>query len=314
MPRRSRIHFPGATYHVIIRGNNKQDIFTCDSERRKFYSLINEGVERFEHQVIAFCLMSNHVHLAVKVNDIPLAEVIQNLSFRYTRSFNFRHRRIGHLFQGRYKAILVDSEAYLRELVRYIHLNPVRAKIVSDPAEYKWSGHRAYVGLDSLPWLATDVGLEAFSYSSKSAVDYYNAFVISEVDPSEWVKFEEGTKGSILGDEEFVAAVNQLAPRITRRKKTDLDSVVSTVCAFYGIEFAALSRSDHTSSRLRAVAALLARCTQGVSIRELADYIGIDERTLGKAASRLEGKIHKSEELKEEFGQLIDKLPSKADY
>jgi REP element-mobilizing transposase RayT len=122
MPRRPRVHFPGAVYHVILRGNDRGDIFFDDLDRFRFYLLLQEGVERFKSRVLAFCLMTNHVHLAIQVDQIPLSHIIQNLSFRYTRWINWRKHRVGHLFQGRYKAFLVDQDSYLLELIAYIHL------------------------------------------------------------------------------------------------------------------------------------------------------------------------------------------------
>ena len=122
MARKSRIHYPGAVYHVILRGNGGQDIFFARQDRTRFYLLLQEGVERFGHRIHAFCCMTNHVHLAIQVAEIPLAKIMQNVSFRYTRHINNREKRIGHLFQGRYKALLIDADSYLLELVRYIHL------------------------------------------------------------------------------------------------------------------------------------------------------------------------------------------------
>ena len=139
MARRARIHYPGAVYHVMLRGNGGQDIFVDDSDRIRFYDLLEEGVRRFDVRIAALCLMSNHVHLVVQVAEVPLSRLIQNVSFRYTRYRNAKERRTGHLFQGRYRAILIDAEAYLLELVRYIHLNPVRAGLVKDPEDYRWS-------------------------------------------------------------------------------------------------------------------------------------------------------------------------------
>jgi len=109
MARRLRYHLPGGTYHVMLRGNDGQDIFFNDRDRSKMCLLIQEGVERFGHRVLAFCFMSNHVHLAIQVGQINLSRIMQNLSFRYTRHINWERKRIGHLFQGRFKSILVDS-------------------------------------------------------------------------------------------------------------------------------------------------------------------------------------------------------------
>lgn len=143
MPRKPRIHFPGALYHVILRGNAGHPIFLDDRGRQHFYELIGEGVDRFGHRIHGFCLMTNHVHLLVQVGEIPLSRIIHNLTLRYTAWLNSRHSRIGHLFHGRYKALLVDAENYLLELVRYIHLNPVRAGMAKLADEYRWTGNRA---------------------------------------------------------------------------------------------------------------------------------------------------------------------------
>ena len=124
MARKPRVYYPGALYHVTLRGNAGQTIFFDNRDRIRFYLFLQEGIERFRHRIHAFCLMSNHLHLAIQVADIPLSRIIQNLSFRYTRWINWRRGQSGHLFRGRYKAVLVDADAYLLELTHYIHLNP----------------------------------------------------------------------------------------------------------------------------------------------------------------------------------------------
>ena len=107
MARKQRVHYPAALYHVIIRGNARQEIFFDDVDRSRFYLLIQEGLERYEHRIHAFCLMTNHIHLAIQVGDMPLSRIMQNISFRYTQWINWWYKRSGHLFQGRFKAVLV---------------------------------------------------------------------------------------------------------------------------------------------------------------------------------------------------------------
>ena len=126
MARKPRIHLPGGVYHVMLRGNGGQAISSGDEDYAYLYRLFDEGTQRFGYRVHAFCCMPNHLHLAVQVGEIPLSRALQNVAFRYTRWINRRTQRIGHLFQGRYKALLVEKDAYLVELSRYIHLNPVR--------------------------------------------------------------------------------------------------------------------------------------------------------------------------------------------
>ena len=131
MARKPRLHLPGGLYHVILRGNARQDVFLTPSDRAYFYALLAEGVVRFGYRVHAFCLMSNHLHLALQAGDSALSAGMQNLSFRYTRYLNARLGRVGHVFQGRFKAYLVDQDRYGLALVRYLHLNSVRAGLVN---------------------------------------------------------------------------------------------------------------------------------------------------------------------------------------
>jgi len=146
MARKPRLHVPGGLYHVILRGNARQNVFFTAADRKYFFNLLAEGVVRFGYRVHAFCLMTNHLHLALQVSDIELSAGMQNLSFRYTRYLNTRRGQVGHVFDGRFKAFLVDQDRYGLALVRYLHLNPVRAKIVRTPDAYTWSSHRAYLG------------------------------------------------------------------------------------------------------------------------------------------------------------------------
>jgi putative transposase len=177
MARKPRGHYPTALYHIILRRKGGQKIFFSQEDRFRFYLLLQEGIERYGHRIHAFCLMTNHIHLAIQVGDMTLARIIQNISFRYTRWVNWRQSRTGHLFQGRYKAVLVDADFYLLGLTRYIHLNPVRSGIVRKPENYPWSGHRAYLGLETIPWLTTDWVLSMFSSNVKRARRAYGKCV-----------------------------------------------------------------------------------------------------------------------------------------
>ena len=177
MARKPRVHFPAALYHVMLRGNGGQDIFFEDADRYRFYLLLQQGVERYGHRIHAFCLMSNHIHLAIQVAETPLSHIMQNITFRYTRWVNWHRKSSGHLFQGRFKAVLVDADSYLLELIRYIHLNPVRAGMVAAPEDYPWSGHRACLGLETIPWLTTDWVLAQFGTNPARARREYGKFV-----------------------------------------------------------------------------------------------------------------------------------------
>lgn len=128
MARKPRIEYEGAFYHVITRGNQRQRVFKGDDDFQKYISLLAFYKERYKYSLYAYALMSNHVHLLIETRQIPLSKILQGINQSYTMYFNRRYKTVGHLFQGRYKAILCDKDAYLLSLIKYIHLNPVKAK------------------------------------------------------------------------------------------------------------------------------------------------------------------------------------------
>ena len=203
MSRPIRIEFPDALYHVTARGDRREDIFDDDQDRRTFLSTVEQVITRFNWICHAWCLMDNHYHLLIQTPDGNLSKGMRQLNGVYTQANNRRHQRVGHLFQGRFKAILVDSDAYLLELARYVVLNPVRAGRVKKPADWTWSSYRASVGLEpSPPWLAADGLLAQFAKRRSLAQQRYARFVAEGIKAaSPW----SSLKGQVfLGDEQFV--------------------------------------------------------------------------------------------------------------
>ena len=147
MARRPRIEFEGGFYHVITRGNQRQKVFIGENDFLKYLEFLTDYKDRYGFLLYAYVLMGTHVHLLIETGQVPLSKILQGINQRFTMYFNWRHGTVGHLFQGRYKAILCDRDAYLLSLVKYVHLNPIRAGIVRRPEEYRWSSHRAYLGL-----------------------------------------------------------------------------------------------------------------------------------------------------------------------
>ena len=237
MSRKPRIHRTGAFYHVMLRGNNGQPIFFSDKNRCKFSLLLQEVSERFGLFVHGFCFMSNHVHLVLQVSEGHLSAAIQNLSFRYTRYINFKEKRVGHLFQARFKSILVEDGSHLIELVRYVHLNPVRAEMVLKPEDYRWSGHRALLGKDDYVWFMSNWILSKFNPYENIARECYEKFVnyksLADVNVEQ---FKKGShEGRFLGTDEFVT--NVLAEHQTGSNfspKLTLNELVKLVCAKLG--------------------------------------------------------------------------------
>ncbi|MBS0634445.1 MAG: transposase [Verrucomicrobia bacterium] len=311
MARRQRSSIPGATYHVMLRGNNGQNIFRSDQERCTFCLLLQQGIERYGHRILAFCFMSNHVHLAIQLDQVSLSKIIQNLAFRYTRFYNWRHNTIGHLFQGRFKSLLVDSDRYLRELVRYIHLNPVRAKMVDSPAAYRWSSHRAYLMMSEYSWLSQNEVLVGFGTSKSEAIDALNAYVLAGIGLEEEAYFETGISEGILGEEQFIKTINVRCEKECLEKPSiDLATLVSFISKKYEVDLHILPKlgMDRKSTHIRAVTALLARESRGVTLEELAVYFGREASGISKAAARLESRMQRSEDLELEVKNLLSEF------
>lgn len=216
MSRPLRIEFPGAVYHVTSRGDRREAIYLGDADRRNWLDVLALGLERFDAQALAYCLMGNHYHVVLHTRQANLSLLMRHLNGVYTQDFNRRHRKVGHLFQGRFKAILVDRDAYLLEVCRYVELNPVRAVIVSEPGEWAWSSYRAHVGLaDSPGWLDT-AGLHGYllGRAARTPVDHQRAAerYATLVDAGRDIRlWDTGLRQQIyLGDAGFVERMQEL--------------------------------------------------------------------------------------------------------
>jgi REP element-mobilizing transposase RayT len=157
MARPLRIEFPNAVYHITARGNRREPIFVDDRDRHKLLDIVGQAFSRFDALMLAYCLMGNHYHFVLQTRQANLSRLMRHINGVYAQTLNHRHGEVGHLFQGRFKAILVDRDAYLLEVCRYAELNPVRARIVRKPQSWAWSSCRAHVGLEDSPaWLDSD--------------------------------------------------------------------------------------------------------------------------------------------------------------
>jgi putative transposase len=202
MSRPLRLEFPGALYHVTSRGNEKKAIYRQEDDFTLFLKILSDVCEQFNWVIHAYCLMTNHYHLLVETPDANLSNGMRQLNGVFTQSINRKHLRVGHLFQGRYKAILIDKDAYLLELCRYIVLNPVRAGIVDYPCEWLWSSWHNMVGSPATPnWLATDVLLKLFATNRKQAIIRYKLFVEAGGNVTIWDNLKHQV---FLGDDDFV--------------------------------------------------------------------------------------------------------------
>ena len=271
MARPIRLEFAGALYHVTSRGDRREAIYEDDADRERFLTVFAEVVRDFNWVCHAYCLMGNHYHLLIETPDANLSKGMRQLNGVYTQASNRRHGRVGHLFQGRFKAILVDADSYLLEVARYVVLNPVRARMMRDPAKWPWSSYRAMIGeVESPGWLATDGLLAAFAKRRSDARRRYQQFVAEGkgVD-SIWRNL---TGQVFLGDDAFVASSLRHArasedinvPRAQRRAPPPmLDRI----------------EAQHTT---RDEAIIAAHASGGYSYQQIAEHFDVHFTTVGR--------------------------------
>lgn len=272
MARPLRIEFPGALYHVTSRGDRQEAIYEDDDDRKTFLSILEEVVKGWNWLCYAYCLMSNHYHLLIETPDGNLAKGMRQLNGVYTQRSNRRHGRVGHLFQGRYKAILVDSDAYLLELSRYVVLNPVRAGIVETPEAWHWSSFKAVVGQAISPeWLEADGLVAHFGQRRVEARRRYRQFVMEGIgQPSIW---KDLNRQIFLGDHQFVRCMQanldgeSLDVNIPKAQRRPPAKPLEDIVADY---------------RDRNEAIVAAYATGEFSYQQVADYFGVHFTTVGR--------------------------------
>ena len=209
MARKPRVEYAGAFYHVICRGNHRQMIFRSDADRKYYLEQLEQYRQRYGFRVYAYVLMSNHVHLLIQTGEAALSRIMQGLQLKYTRYYNSKYKKVGHLFQGRYKAILCDRQAYLLELVRYLHLNPGRMRRPIDPGEYPWSSHGAYLGKSGSIKIDTSAVLGELNRSVAHARRAYLRFIAEGKGAGHQAAYYDVWDQRILGDKNFVEQIDE---------------------------------------------------------------------------------------------------------
>lgn len=290
MSRPLRLEFAGAVYHVTSRGDRRELIYRDDHDRDEHLAVLELAMDRFDAQVLAYCLMGNHYHLVLHTRSANLSRLMRHLNGVFTQRFNRRHGLVGHLFQGRYKAILVDRDAYLLSLCRYVERNPVATRIVPAAADWAWSSCRAHLGLaPTPPWLDSD-GLHGYllgrpvlnSADRRSAIAAYAALLEQEDDPGLWA---QGLRQQVfMGSEDFVARMLENAAQgslanaeIPRRQRARPTSLAALMAA--------------CSSREQALHA--AYTQHGMTMTRLAHELGLSVSRISRLIAGMEAEIAK---------------------
>jgi len=315
MARKPRVHYPGALYHVIARGNHRQDIFLDDQDRTAYLFYLSECKARYNIQLYAYALMKTHVHLLLEVGRIPLSRFMQSLLFRHARNFNKRYGQVGHLFQGRYRAILCDQDTYLLELVRYIHLNPVRAGVVKDPEEYLWTSHLSYLTKGKENLVDTDLVLEQFGGSQLVARRKYREFMLEGLDGGHEKKFYEVKDQRYLGEAEFINRIEdeqKSAERVIY--EIPIEVIAEEVSRTHGMtrdRLYSLSR-ERKGARGRGMVAYLARELTGETVKDIAVHFRRSPMRISQAIIEIEEGLRHDESLKRVVNQLEQDLTKEA--
>ena len=240
MARPLRIQYPGAVYHVMNRGGSRQKIFIEKQDYEAFLKTIGEIHERWGVELFAYCLMGNHYHICLRTPEGNLSRVMRHLDGLYTQRFNRIHRRDGALLRGRYKAIVVDEDAYMAQVVRYIHLNPLAAGLVGEPQGYGWSSHRFYLRPKEAPkWLQIEEVMGEFA-----SITAFHGFVVEGNEPALEAFYKKVRQSPVLGDEEFRERLIEKPLRVDREHprheraavRPSVDGVLRALVKVYGVE------------------------------------------------------------------------------
>jgi putative transposase len=294
MGRPLRITYPGAHYHVTSRGNEQNDIFKSRRDREKFLSYLESSVARYGAKIHAYCLMTNHYHLLLETPVGNLSEIMRHINGAYTNYYNTKRKRAGHLFQGRYKAILIEADEYLMELSRYIHLNPVRCGLADMPESHFWSSYQDYIGKRSVPsWLCTDMVKERFGGSKN-----YQQFVEEMLGKEYENPMLQTVASTLLGSEPFVQEIMEThldgkpvernVPAIRELSKSrKIEMILENV------------RGSFEDAKLEEkISIYLAHRHSGARLKEIGEYFGKKDTAVAQTSRRLMNEIANNVELK----------------
>lgn len=326
MPRMGRLYVPGGLFHVLGRGIERKTLFSGGADKADFLNRLEKGLNKTDHQCYAWALMDNHYHLLLSQSQYALSELMGPFLGGYALCYNKHHRRVGYLYQGRYQSILCEEDSYFLELVRYIQLNPLKARMVEDLNAleiYPWTGHAVLVGNRELGWQNCDDVLSLFGDKQSLARRRYKNFVADTTCNSDMNDYEGGglarsvggwgevrklrgeqnirlSDERILGDETFVQKALALAESRYERaiafdKSCDVEQLIANVCIYFGLDRKALTGRGRQNriSHAKAVIAYFGCYEFGISTVVMAKHLAISHQGVSMAIKR--GKVYVEE-------------------
>jgi REP element-mobilizing transposase RayT len=310
MTRPLRIEYPGAYYHITSRGNERKDIFKSARDREKFLSYLESSVLRYGAVIHVYCLMTNHYHLLLETPMGNLSQIMRHINGAYTTYFNTKRQRSGHLFQGRYKAIVVDADEYAGELSRYIHLNPVRAGLVERPERYQWSSYQYYIGRRREPeWLRVDFILEFFGKKLSTAQKRYREFVNAFLNKEYENPLKETVASTILGGIDFVGEIKD---KYLNSKKVDRNlpalAELTTWPTVQEISNEAKAVWGEDTALSKKATLYLCHRYSGRTLKEIGNYFGIGESSVSQASRRFKLTLDNDRKLRRKIQHISKRL------
>ena len=301
MARKPRLFALGVLYHVIVRGNQRQKTFLSPADYQTYLEKLTEYRRQYDVMIYAYCLMPNHVHLLIECAKTPPGTFMQGLQQSYTQYYNRKYKKVGHLFQGRYQAILCQKDAYLLALIRYIHLNPVRSKLAKTAQDYVYSGDQAYRLGKGTPIVEPRAMLKMLGGRSG-----YKKFIRDGHDDGHREEYYEVAEQRFLGDEKFVEELKRSYEDETPKKRRGLSVAVKELAARMKLEVELLrtpSRGWKVSGQRMMIAYVLVR-RAGYTVKEVAGYFGRDATTISSILSRYENRLEKQPEVRRQVERL----------
>jgi REP element-mobilizing transposase RayT len=301
MARKPRLFAPGVLYHVIVRGNQRQKTFLGPADYQIYLEKLTQYRRQHEVTIYAYCLMPNHVHLLLECGKMPLGKFMQGLQQSYAQYYNRKYKKVGHLFQGRYKAILCQKDAYLLELIRYIHLNPIRTKLAKRAQDYLYTSDPAYRMGKATAILDPRAVLKMLG-----GVRGYKSFIHEGRDAGHREEYYEVADQRFLGDQQFGAELTRNYEDEEPRKRRGLAVAAKELATVVTIDIEQLRAPSRNwkNSQLRTMIAYVLVRRGGYAVKEVAGYFGRDATTISSTLSRYDGVINEQPELRRQLEKL----------
>jgi REP element-mobilizing transposase RayT len=309
-----RIEYPGAFYHVTSRGNERKTVFQSNRDREKYLSYVESAHDRYGAIIHAYCLMGNHYHLLLETPRGNLSKILQYINGAYTTYFNLKRGRSGHLFQGRFKGILVDKDEYCKELSRYLHLNPVRAGMVKTPLEYPWSSYRYFIGEDKKPqWLTTEFVLGDFGGEGRRGFRGYREYVERGENKGLDNPLKKVIASTFLGGKGFIERIKLEYLERKEMDRRDLPALkkILTGPSLESIEKAVIKLVGRNDPLFKKICIYLSYQHSGLNLREIGEYFGMQRSAISQLSRRFGETIKGNQELRKvltkiEKGDLLN--------